>query len=59
MSERDDRDETPVAQERTPEGKTASETEPDWAAEIHRLRRARGNRLRQVFSTFDDEQEER
>jgi hypothetical protein len=34
------------------------EPEPDWAAEIRRLRRARGDRLKRVFETFDDEEQE-
>ena len=59
MSERDDREEPPAPQERPRGGEAAPEAEPDWAAEIGRLRRARGDRLRRVFSTFDEEQEER
>lgn len=59
MSERDDRDEPAPAQDRTPGSETASEAAPDWATEIHRLRRAQGDRLRRLFSTFDEEQEER
>jgi len=35
------------------------EPEPDWAAEIHRRRRAYGDRLRRIFAAFDEEQEER
>lgn len=31
------------------------ELEPDWAEEIRARRRARGERLREVFATFDDE----
>jgi hypothetical protein len=31
------------------------EPEPDWAEEIRARRRARGDRLREVFATFDDE----
>lgn len=47
--------------DRPPTSTTAGDEsqEPDWATEIGRLRRAQGRRLRQVFSTFDDEQEER
>ena len=33
------------------------EPEPDWAAEIRARRKARGDRLRQIFSTFDEEKE--
>jgi hypothetical protein len=60
VTEREDRDDPPVASER-PDRQASSPdaAEPDWAAEIHRLRRARGDRLRRVFSSFDDEQEER
>jgi hypothetical protein len=50
----DDRDDRP-----TPPARSRDEPEPDWAEEIRRLRRARGDRLRKVFSGFDDEQEER
>ena len=31
------------------------EPEPDWAEEIRASRRARGDRLRELFATFDDE----
>jgi hypothetical protein len=31
------------------------EPEPDWAEEIRARRRARSDRLREVFATFDDE----
>jgi hypothetical protein len=31
------------------------EPEPDWADEIRRRRRARGDRLREIFETFDDD----
>lgn len=33
----------------------ADEPEPDWAEEIRARRRARGDRLREIFATFDDE----
>ena len=35
----------------------ADEPEPDWAEEIRARRRARGDRLREVFATFDEEPE--
>lgn len=54
MSDHDD-DETPA---RPPAADAGTEPEPDWAEEIGRLRKARGVRLRSVFSRFDDEQEE-
>lgn len=59
MSERDDPQEPAAAPERTPGREAASEAAPDWAAEIHRLRRVQGDRLRRLLSTFDEEQEER
>lgn len=31
------------------------EPEPDWAEEIRARRRARGDRLREIFATFDEE----
>jgi hypothetical protein len=31
------------------------EVEPDWADEIRALRRDRGDRLKDVFATFDDD----
>lgn len=34
---------------------SADEPEPDWAEEIRARRRARGDRLREIFATFDDE----
>ena len=62
MSEREDppqrggRTEEALGTERP----TTDEPEQDWAAEIRRLRRVRGDRLREVFASFDDdEQEER
>ena len=33
----------------------ADEPEPDWAEEIRARRRARGDRLREIFAAFDDE----
>jgi len=33
----------------------ADEPEPDWAEEIRARRRARGDRLREIFASFDDE----
>jgi hypothetical protein len=64
VSEREDPPEPRRDTERAPsEPRRASPEappEPDWAAEIRRLRRARGDRLKEVFATFDDdEQEER
>ena len=60
MIERDDRDEPPVVSERADRPASPKDaSEPDWAAEIQRLRRVRGDRLRQVFASSDDEQEER
>jgi hypothetical protein len=50
-----DDDETPA---RPPAADPGTEPAPDWAEEIRRLRKARGDRLRSVFSRFDDEQEE-
>jgi hypothetical protein len=38
-------------------GAGSDEPEPDWAAEIRARRKARGDRLRQIFSTFDEEKE--
>jgi hypothetical protein len=35
----------------------SEEPEPEWAAEIRARRKARGDRLRQIFSTFDEEKE--
>jgi hypothetical protein len=32
------------------------EPEPDWAELIRRLRKDRGDRLRRIFATFDDEE---
>lgn len=31
------------------------EPEPDWAEEIRARRRARGDRLREIFATFDED----
>jgi len=55
VSERDDPQEPAATPERTP----GREAAPEWAAEIHRLRRVQGDRLRRLFSAFDEEQEER
>lgn len=33
------------------------EPEPDWAEEIRARRRARSDRLREIFATFDDDPE--
>ncbi len=33
------------------------EPEPDWADEIRSLRRERSDRLKDVFSSFDEEEE--
>jgi hypothetical protein len=30
-------------------------SEPDWAEEIRARRRARGDRLREIFATFDED----
>jgi len=32
--------------------------EPDWAEQIRQLRKARGDRLKEVFATFEDEEEQ-
>jgi hypothetical protein len=37
-------------------GLEPAQNEPEWAAEIHRLRRARGRRLKRIFATFDDDE---
>jgi len=47
----------------TPDGRPAhaglppggDEPEPEWAEEIRARRRARGDRLRELFATFDEE----
>ena len=49
MSERDDE---PV-EGPEPAARRAREPDLDWAGEIDRLRRARGERLRRIFATFD------
>jgi hypothetical protein len=46
--------ETDAPWSRAPE---STESEPEWAAEIRERRRARGDRLRQIFDTFGDEKE--
>lgn len=52
MSDRDDPEPGEPA-----EGATKSaEPEPDWAAEIRRLRRAHGDRLRSLFASFEDDE---
>ncbi|MGZ4132767.1 MAG: hypothetical protein ACXVWF_06950 [Actinomycetota bacterium] len=33
------------------------EPEPEWAGQIRSIRRARGDRLKEVFASFDDEEE--
>jgi hypothetical protein len=35
--------------------RASEEPEPDWAEEIRARRRARGERLREIFATFDEE----
>ncbi len=54
-----DRDE-PRASPRPTEGTVSpdrDEPEPDWAEEIRARRRARSDRLREIFATFDDDPE--
>lgn len=36
----------------------ADEAEPDWAEQIRQLRKARGDRLKEVFATFENEEEQ-
>lgn len=43
---------------RPPVAGAETEAEPDWAEEIRRLRKARGDRLRSVFSRLDDDEQE-
>ena len=38
---------------------TDEEPEPDWAEQIRQGRKARGERLKDVFDTFDDDGEPR
>lgn len=38
---------------------SGDEAEPDWADRIRELRRARGDRLKEVFATFDEDEEDR
>ena len=40
-----------------PWSREAEEPEPDWAEQIRRSRRSRGERLRDVFATFEDEEQ--
>jgi hypothetical protein len=44
---------------RRPRAPGEVEAEPDWAERIREGRKARGNRLREIFETFDEEPEER
>jgi hypothetical protein len=52
-------DEREIDPQRSPEDPTmpraGEEPEPDWAEEIRARRRARGERLREIFATFDEE----
>jgi hypothetical protein len=41
-----------------PEPGEPAEPEPDWAEEIRRGRRARGEHLKDVFAAFDDDGKE-
>lgn len=36
----------------------SDEVEPDWAEQIRQLCKARGDRLKVVFATFEDEEEQ-
>jgi hypothetical protein len=58
MPERDDREDEPlVPEELAPEpGDPAGE--PSWTEEIRRLRRARGDRLKELFEAFDRDEGE-
>ncbi len=46
--EREERESSPLP---------GDEPEPDWADEIRSLRRERGDRLKDVFASFDEEEE--
>lgn len=39
-------------------GTRPDDAEPDWAEQIRQLRKARGDRLKVVFATFEDEEEQ-
>jgi hypothetical protein len=52
--EPEEQDASDVPWARTPD---APEPEPDWAADIRERRKARGDRLRQIFDTFDQDEE--
>ena len=40
-----------------PWSRGAEEPEPDWAEQIRQRRRSRGERLKDVFATFNDEEQ--
>jgi hypothetical protein len=58
MTDRPRDDEEPVADHPWSRAPEAAESEPEWAAEIRERRKARGDRLRQIFDTFGDEKKE-
>jgi hypothetical protein len=51
------RDEEARAEGADPSPLPADEPEPPWAGEIRSLRQARGDRLKEIFAGFDDEEE--
>jgi hypothetical protein len=53
----DDEDRPPRAPEDPGSAVPGQEPEPEWAGEIRDLRRQRGDRLKQLFATFDEEEE--
>jgi hypothetical protein len=53
-NERDD-PRPPIPAPGSPVPARSEEPEPDWAEEIRTRRRARGDRLRELFATFDEE----
>ena len=56
MAERDRPDERIVLDPNVPwdRAQTDAEPEPDWAEGIRRGRKARGERLKEVFAAFDE-----
>jgi hypothetical protein len=58
MPERDDRDDEPPTPEDLGAELGDQSGEPSWTEEIRRLRRARGDRLKELFDAFDRDEEE-
>ena len=55
MAERP-RDEDPRAEREAASPLPADEPEPEWAGQIRSFRQARGDRLKELFASFDEEE---